>query len=106
MIDDQDFEGPSSLPGEPTDALPGSEQKIRVMTERAARREQLFHPQDGQWRPGHYTWSPPDPRAWPPQTIPHLHRGEDHDPGDALFGDDPDAADEVHVTGKPSESFA
>jgi hypothetical protein len=32
---------------EPTAALPGSEQKIRVMTERAARREQLFHPMDG-----------------------------------------------------------
>jgi hypothetical protein len=35
------------LPQEPTPALPGSEQKIRVMTERAARREQLFHPMDG-----------------------------------------------------------
>jgi hypothetical protein len=32
---------------EPTAALPGSEQKIRVMMERAARRQQLFHPQDG-----------------------------------------------------------
>jgi|ERR1700730_16034537 hypothetical protein len=34
-------------PVEPTAALPGSEQKIRVMTERAARRQQLFHPMDG-----------------------------------------------------------
>ena len=32
---------------EPTRALPGTEQKIRVMTERASRREQLFHPEDG-----------------------------------------------------------
>ena len=43
---------------EPTSALPGSEQKIRVMAERAARRQQLFHPMDGligesipAWRP-------------------------------------------------------
>jgi hypothetical protein len=36
-----------ALPKEPTDALPGTEQKIRVMVERAARREQLFHPLDG-----------------------------------------------------------
>ena len=42
-----DFNGPGLLPGEPTDALPGTEKKIRVMAERAARREQLFHPQDG-----------------------------------------------------------
>ena len=32
---------------EPTAALPGSEQKIRVMAERATRRQQLFHPMDG-----------------------------------------------------------
>jgi hypothetical protein len=31
---------------EPTDALPGSEEKIRVLEERARRREQLFHPLD------------------------------------------------------------
>jgi hypothetical protein len=36
-----------ALPKEPTDALPGTERKIRVMMERAARREQLFHPLDG-----------------------------------------------------------
>jgi hypothetical protein len=36
-----------SRPGEPTNALPGSERKIRIMTERAARREALFHPRDG-----------------------------------------------------------
>src|SRR5436305_1269802 len=33
---------------EPTQALPGTEEKIRVMIERAALREQLFHPLDGQ----------------------------------------------------------
>jgi hypothetical protein len=36
-----------SLPSNPTDALPGSEQKILIMMERARRREQLFHPLDG-----------------------------------------------------------
>jgi hypothetical protein len=36
-----------ALPEAPTEALPGSEQKIRVMIERASRREQLFHPLDG-----------------------------------------------------------
>jgi hypothetical protein len=35
------------MPQEPTTAQPGTEQKIQVMVERAARREQLFHPQDG-----------------------------------------------------------
>jgi hypothetical protein len=39
-----------SRPGEPTEAPPGSEHKIRVLVERAARREPLFHPQDGQRR--------------------------------------------------------
>jgi hypothetical protein len=37
---------PLSRPGEPTDAPPGSVRKIRVLTERASRREALFHPQD------------------------------------------------------------
>lgn len=34
------------LPAEPTDALPGTEAKIRVLERRAARGEQLFHPLD------------------------------------------------------------
>jgi hypothetical protein len=37
---------PISRPGEPTDAAPGSARKIRVLTERATRREPLFHPLD------------------------------------------------------------
>lgn len=37
---------PASRPGEPTDAPPGSPRKIRVLTERASRREALFHPKD------------------------------------------------------------
>ncbi len=36
-----------SPPQEPTAALPGTEAKIQVMIERAARRESLFHPLDG-----------------------------------------------------------
>jgi hypothetical protein len=39
--------GPLSVPGQPTDAPPGSEQKVRIMIERASRREPLFHPRDG-----------------------------------------------------------
>src|SRR5262245_29586055 len=37
---------PLSRPGEPTDAPPGSARKIRILTERASRREALFHPKD------------------------------------------------------------
>jgi hypothetical protein len=33
-------------PAGPTDAAPGSVEKIAVLTERARRREQLHHPQD------------------------------------------------------------
>lgn len=38
--------GARPLPAHPTDARPGSEEKIRVMEARAARGEQLHHPQD------------------------------------------------------------
>ena len=38
----------AKLPSEPTDAVPGTEQKIDILTERAARGEILFHPHDGQ----------------------------------------------------------
>ena len=38
---------PLSRPGEPTNAPPGSPRKIRILMERAARREPLFHPLDG-----------------------------------------------------------
>jgi hypothetical protein len=38
---------PGALPQEPTPALPGTEEKILVLIERASRREQLFHPFDG-----------------------------------------------------------
>jgi hypothetical protein len=38
---------PISRPGEPTTAAPGSARKIRVLMERAARKESLFHPLDG-----------------------------------------------------------
>jgi hypothetical protein len=37
---------PASRPGEPTEAAPGTATKIRVLTERASRRESLFHPKD------------------------------------------------------------
>lgn len=38
---------PLSRPGEPTNAAPGSARKIRILMERAARKEALFHPLDG-----------------------------------------------------------
>jgi hypothetical protein len=47
MFDAPEDLTPESLPGEPTDALPGTERKIRILIERAARREPLFHPLDG-----------------------------------------------------------
>ena len=42
----RDFMGTAPLP-EPTDALPGTEDKIRVLYERAKRGQRLFHPRDG-----------------------------------------------------------
>ena len=38
--------GPESVPGQATDAPPGSARKVRVLMERATRREPLFHPGD------------------------------------------------------------
>src|SRR5262245_27332433 len=57
--------GPGALPKEPTDALPGSEEKICIMIERAARREQLFHPLDGP-----AAKLRPDGRSWPVEAPP------------------------------------
>jgi len=37
---------PESVPGQATDAPPGSARKVRILMERAARRESLFHPGD------------------------------------------------------------
>jgi hypothetical protein len=47
MSENIDLLWTSSRPGQPTPAGPGSEHKIRVMIERALRREPLFHPKDG-----------------------------------------------------------
>jgi hypothetical protein len=47
MVGDASFYGPAKLPDRPTGAPPGSEEKIRIMMERANRGEQLFHPDDG-----------------------------------------------------------
>jgi hypothetical protein len=40
------FNGVAPLPADSTDALPGSEAKILILMERAARREALWHPED------------------------------------------------------------
>lgn len=46
MSNSPEFPGFLSIPGQPVDALPGSPDKIQALTERAARGEPLFHPQD------------------------------------------------------------
>jgi hypothetical protein len=51
MHQEPHFPATISRPGEPTNAAPGSERKIRILTERAARREPLFHPLDGCKKP-------------------------------------------------------
>jgi hypothetical protein len=45
-MDENLLREPVSRPGEPTSAPPGSATKIQVLTERASRREALFHPKD------------------------------------------------------------
>ncbi len=40
------FFGKGKLPAEPTEALPGTPEKIAVLAERARRKESLFHPDD------------------------------------------------------------
>jgi hypothetical protein len=73
---------PLSRPGEPTDAAPGSTRKIRVLTERAARRESLFHPKDNLKRllPS----SPPDSEPEPEEEaeLDLLETDEDDEDGD------------------------
>ena len=54
-----------SRPGEPTDAPPGSEMKVRVMIERAARREPLFHALDGPYCAHNNSNEP----AWQPEPV-------------------------------------
>ena len=41
-----DFNGRCVLPPAPTDALPGTEDKVRVLEERARMRQSLWHPED------------------------------------------------------------
>lgn len=47
--DGDDFHGPGRMPRRATGAGPGSEAKILILMERAARRERLWHPLDGWW---------------------------------------------------------
>src|SRR5881227_1057529 len=42
----QDFTGQAALALVPTDALPGSAEKVAVLEERARARQMLWHPQD------------------------------------------------------------
>jgi hypothetical protein len=41
-----DFNGKTKLAAEPTNALPGSEEKIRILAERARLGQSLWHPLD------------------------------------------------------------
>lgn len=47
----EDFEGRAPLPRRSTDTTPGTEEKIRVLEERAAAGLSLFHPRDNLYRP-------------------------------------------------------
>ena len=42
----EDFYGRSVLPSGPTDAAPGSPEKVAVLEERARLLQSLFHPED------------------------------------------------------------
>jgi hypothetical protein len=70
---DDSIREPISRQGEPTPASPGSPRKIRVLMERAARREPLFHPLDGStsWR------SSGDPSSHLPGSFPEDSFAED-----------------------------
>jgi hypothetical protein len=43
--------GAAPLPAEPTSTLPGTEEKVRVLEQRAARGEELWHPLDSRDAP-------------------------------------------------------
>jgi hypothetical protein len=45
---DGDFYGQAPPPDDPTDAEPGSDEKIEIMALRYEQRRQLFHPDDRQ----------------------------------------------------------
>jgi hypothetical protein len=47
----EDFNGPGFAPTQPTNHLPGTEEKIAVFAARYQRRERLFHPDDLGARP-------------------------------------------------------
>jgi len=42
----EDFTGQEKLPSQPTNALPGSPEKVAVLEERARLRQRLWHPLD------------------------------------------------------------
>lgn len=42
----EDLDGPVALPSIPTDALPGTEEKVAVLEERARLGVSLWHPED------------------------------------------------------------
>jgi hypothetical protein len=82
--------GPGRLPEQPTEALPGTEQKIRVMIERASRREQLFHPLDGAKRNNHRPPPVVEALPWPePIAEPPIPVAAQEDPFAIDYQDEP-----------------
>ena len=54
--DIDDFEGPAPAAEHATDALPGTAEKIAVLTERVAQNRELWHPEDAA-----YSWRRDEP---------------------------------------------
>lgn len=48
-----DFNGEPRAPCLPTNALPGSPEKVAILEQRACRRERLWHVKDAMWTEGH-----------------------------------------------------
>ena len=94
MYDEPVLLEPLAPAGEPTDALPGSEVKIRIMIERAARGEPLFHPQDGLKKAGRAPAGPSRQLPWWP-TQPAPTPSEVAAPPEPLEDDLADELDEA-----------
>lgn len=45
----QDFNGRVPQPPEPTRALPGTPEKVRILEHRARNQQSLWHPRDAAW---------------------------------------------------------
>jgi hypothetical protein len=110
MIGEASFYGPANIPEAPTAAPPGSEEKIRIMTERAARREQLFHPHDGPFAAAASQSSPSALEKWAheldgaqPAILEPLNLFDIELEDDADFDSDDGDGDRLTSTHSPTE---